>query len=272
MEHLLKISEFSYISGIKRKNLIYYDEIGLLSPERVLENGYRLYARRQLETVSVIEALREVGMPLCDIRSHLDERTPASLIELFTAQRKHMEEKIQRLERIEAMIDTRLGITRRGLEVDLSEFELKFCEEELLFASEEVACPGTEEGIQRAVEEFYIICDKEKIIYGYPFGTMVSKQNLLQGNSQHPSRFFFKMPTVESSRPRLCKPAGLYLKGFDKTSSYGSPRLYSRLFDHMKASGLVVAGNSYEEFLLDEIATKDPNGRILQISVEVGKG
>lgn len=268
MEHLLKISEFSVLSGIKRKNLIFYNEIGLLCPEQVGENGYRFYSHRQLETVTVISALQEVGMPLREIKRHLDERTPDRLIELFTIQRKNVEEKIHRLQRIETMIDTRLGITRRALEINPSRIELLKCAEELLFAGDEITCQNTEE-IEKAIVEFYNICDEEKIIYGYPFGTIISKKHLLEGNSSLPSHFFFKMPKMEGSRQKLSKPAGLYITGFEHAFNQGSPQLYKQLFDYIKEHGLTIVGNSYEEFLLDEIAVKNPDGYLLQVSIHV---
>lgn len=271
MEHLLKISEFSYLSGIKRKNLIYYDQIGLLAPERVMSNGYRFYSHRQLETVSVISALQEAGMPICDIKRHLDERTPAALIALFTAQRKKVEEKIHRLECIEAMIDTRLGITRRGLEIDPSAIELHHCAEEKLFAGEKIVCDGTEEELEKAVEAFYILCDAENITYGYPFGTMVARENLLAGRRHLPSRFFFKILSPHGTRPKLSKPAGLYLTAFERSSRDDSQKIYDRLFDSIKTQKLAIVGDSYEEYLLDEVAVKNPDDYILQISIQVEK-
>lgn len=269
MEHLLKISDFSRLSGIPRKNLIYYHEIGLLPPERVMENGYRLYAHRQLETVSVISALQEVGMPLCEIKRHLDARTPASLLALFSAQRESVEKRIQKLQRIEAMIDTRLGITRSALELDPAKIELRACAEELLFAGDEICCQDRPEELEKAVETFYNLCDAEKITYGYPFGTMIARENLEQENWHFPARYFFKMPLEEGSRPKLSKPAGLYLTGFERGAEAAAQRLYTRLYRHMKQRGLVIKGNSYEEFLLDEIAVKTPEDYLLRISIQV---
>lgn len=271
MEHLLKISEFSLLAGINRKNLIFYDEIGLLSPERVMDNGYRFYSHRQLETVSVIISLQEVGMPLREIKQYLDERTPASLIELFFAQRKNMENKIRRLERSEAMIDTRLGITRRALEIDPTAIELRVCAEEQLFAGDEIHCGGTEAELDNAATEFYTLCDREKITYGYPFGTMILRQNLIAGNWRLPSRFFFKMPAEDGARPMLSKPAGSYLIGYECTSCKESQEVYARLFAFAKKQKLAIVGNSYEEYLLDEITVKNPEDYLLQVSIQVQK-
>lgn len=270
MKQLLKISEFARLSGIKRKNLIYYDEIGLLSPERVMDNGYRFYSYRQLDTVSVISSLQDIGMQLSEIKRYLDERTPAALLGLFAAQRKNVEEKIYRLQQIQTMIDTRLDITHRALAINTAEIELRDCAEELLFAGEEVVGQSEEE-LENALMEFYDCCEYERIIYGYPFGTMISSQNLLTGKWHTPSHFFFKIPMEETKKPRFVKPAGLYLIGFEEAAYEGPEVVYGRMFDYIKVHGLRITGNSYEEYLLDEIAVKNPGKYLLQVSIQVSK-
>lgn len=271
MTKLLKISEFAHLSGITRKNLIYYDEIGLLSPEQVRENGYRYYSYRQLETVSVIGSLQEVGMSLSEIKRHLDERTPESLIELFTIQRKNIEEKIDRLWRIEAMIDTRLGATRRALEADKDFIGVKRCSEELLFAGAEIRCGDTQEELENVAKEFYDFCDQEKVTYGYAVGEIIAKQTLLKGEWHYPMCYFCKVPKNEGTHPLFIKPAGLYLIGFETVSYDGPEKLYEKLFKYIKDNDLTIVGNSYEEFLLDEIAVKNPNGYLVQVSIQVKK-
>jgi DNA-binding transcriptional MerR regulator len=74
----MKISEFAKVTGISRKNLIFYDKIGLLSPAMVDEqNNYRYYTYQQIDTVNVITVLREIGMPLKEIKAYLQERSPS---------------------------------------------------------------------------------------------------------------------------------------------------------------------------------------------------
>ena len=73
--------EFARLCGVKRHTLFHYDEIGIFSPALRGENGYRYYAPAQIEVFHVIAALKELGMPLAEIRSYLDRRSPAALLE-----------------------------------------------------------------------------------------------------------------------------------------------------------------------------------------------
>jgi serine/threonine protein phosphatase PrpC len=67
---LLSIGEFARVSGLSRKALRLYDELGLLPPARVdPDTGYRFYAPAQLEQARLVAWLRQLGMPLAVIRS-----------------------------------------------------------------------------------------------------------------------------------------------------------------------------------------------------------
>ncbi|HUN33351.1 MAG TPA: MerR family transcriptional regulator [Trebonia sp.] len=67
---LLTSGEFAQASGLSRKALRLYDELGLLAPVRVdPQSGYRFYSPAQLEPARLVAWLRRLGMPLAAIRS-----------------------------------------------------------------------------------------------------------------------------------------------------------------------------------------------------------
>ena len=52
------------------KTLRHYHEVGLLEPDRVdPATGYRHYAPEQVPTAQVVRRLRELGMPIADVRA-----------------------------------------------------------------------------------------------------------------------------------------------------------------------------------------------------------
>ena len=64
-----RIGEFSTLSGVSRKTLRFYDEIGLLRPASVdSRTGYRHYRPQQLEELASILALKNLGVSLADVR------------------------------------------------------------------------------------------------------------------------------------------------------------------------------------------------------------
>jgi DNA-binding transcriptional MerR regulator len=61
------IQQVARLSGVTARTLRYYDEIGLLRPDRVGANGYRYYEQEQLLRLQQILLLRELGMDLAAI-------------------------------------------------------------------------------------------------------------------------------------------------------------------------------------------------------------
>ena len=69
----MSISEFARRSRLSPKALRLYDEIGLLLPARVdPATGYRFYEVNQIEPARLIAALRQLGVPLAEIKMILD--------------------------------------------------------------------------------------------------------------------------------------------------------------------------------------------------------
>jgi DNA-binding transcriptional MerR regulator len=66
----LSISEFSRQSRLSPKALRLYDELGLVQPARVdPDSGYRWYEPAQLDRARLVAHLREIGMPLAEVRA-----------------------------------------------------------------------------------------------------------------------------------------------------------------------------------------------------------
>ncbi|HEY1628196.1 MAG TPA: alpha/beta fold hydrolase [Streptosporangiaceae bacterium] len=66
------IGEFARLSRLSPKALRRYDELGLLPPDRVDPwTGYRWYAATQLAQARLVAELRQIGMPLADIKAVL---------------------------------------------------------------------------------------------------------------------------------------------------------------------------------------------------------
>src|SRR4051812_34010643 len=62
------IKEVADLSGVSVRALRFYDEIGLLKPARVGENGYRYYEKVQLLLLQQILFYRELGFELAVIQ------------------------------------------------------------------------------------------------------------------------------------------------------------------------------------------------------------
>ena len=104
MDHL-SIGEFARESGLSAKALRLYDELDLLPPAHVdPANGYRYYARDQLDRAHLVARLRLVGMPLARIRSVLGLPGPAAATELAAYWRQVLADNATRQEIVRSLV------------------------------------------------------------------------------------------------------------------------------------------------------------------------
>lgn len=76
----MSIGDFSGLSGLSPKRLRSYAASGVLSPAAVdPDTAYRYYSGGQLQDARLIDALRQAGVPLAEIKLLLRDRRPARL-------------------------------------------------------------------------------------------------------------------------------------------------------------------------------------------------
>jgi DNA-binding transcriptional MerR regulator len=67
---MLKIGDFSRLSRVSVRMLRYYDEAGLVKPERIDEfTGYRYYSESQLPAMWKINTLKDMGFGVAAIHA-----------------------------------------------------------------------------------------------------------------------------------------------------------------------------------------------------------
>jgi DNA-binding transcriptional MerR regulator len=100
-DELLAIGRFARLTGLSVGALRHYDELDLLRPaETDAFTGYRRYRRSQLEAGRVIARLRELEVPLDEIRAILATDDPAEHRRLVAAHRSRVEARAFQLQRV----------------------------------------------------------------------------------------------------------------------------------------------------------------------------
>ncbi len=98
---LLPIGRFARLSGLSIGALRHYDELGLLQPAAVdPETGYRRYAPVQLADARAIARLRDLEVPLDEIRELLGADDAAGRRRRLATHRTRVEARVNRLVRI----------------------------------------------------------------------------------------------------------------------------------------------------------------------------
>jgi DNA-binding transcriptional MerR regulator len=109
---MLSISEFARAGNVTIRALRFYDELGLLSPAHVVpENGYRRYSPAQFAELNEIQAFKDMGFSLQEIRELPQRRlAPQELRAILEERREVLRKRVRddagRLERIEARLNS----------------------------------------------------------------------------------------------------------------------------------------------------------------------
>lgn len=85
IQNYFTTGELSQLCKIPRKTLLYYDKLGLITPELVDENGYRYYKRSQLFLLQLILTLRRLDVPIARIKDYLANRSLQNYRKLFNS-------------------------------------------------------------------------------------------------------------------------------------------------------------------------------------------
>ena len=82
MKKFFKIGEISKLYGIGVDSIRYYEEIGIIKPQRS-KTGYRYYSIHDIWRLNVIRDLPSIGFTMEQIRKYLDQHTFSSSLSML---------------------------------------------------------------------------------------------------------------------------------------------------------------------------------------------
>lgn len=109
----LMVGEVAELAHVSIRTLHHYHEIGLLSPARRTDAGYRLYGPAELERLHQVLLFRELGLSLADIVAVLDEPPPERARALLT-HRRWLEHRRRRTNAVLRAVDRAIEVLEKG--------------------------------------------------------------------------------------------------------------------------------------------------------------
>lgn len=259
----LTTGAFARLCGTTKHTLFHYDQLGIFSPAVKGENGYRYYTLPQVEVFYVISTLKELDMPLTDIKAYLDRRSPEELVALLEAESAQLEEKIRRLKQMQSLIRRKADLTRAAMAADRTGISLTDQPEMLLVATSR----RTGESVSMAFVSHMQFREARHIISPYPVGALLPLDAARMGDAEGYSAFYTRVDRPPRGTVPTVRPAGQYLTachtgGYDTTA-----RTYRRMLDWAGARGITLTGPFYEDTLLDELSVDGYDNYVLQMSI-----
>ena len=99
---MFTVKQLSKLAGVTPRTLHHYDEIGLLKPSRVGDNGYRYYGEESVLRLQQILFYRELDIPLEEIKKIMGRRD----FDVLGALQTHKDALKKQVTRLNRLIDT----------------------------------------------------------------------------------------------------------------------------------------------------------------------
>jgi DNA-binding transcriptional MerR regulator len=123
------VKQLSTLAGVTPRTLHYYDQIGLLKPTRIAENGYRYYGDESLLRLQQILFYRELDMPLEDIKRIMG-RHDFDVLGALHSHRDALKKQVARLNRLLQTVDNTIDHLKGNKKMSKKQFFEAFSDEQ----------------------------------------------------------------------------------------------------------------------------------------------
>lgn len=264
--------EFARICGIEKHVLFYYDEIDLLKPAFINENGYRYYSSYQYDTFTVISLLKNLGMPLQEIKLYLQQRSPSLFLSLLEEKSRDIRSEIARLEKTYQYVSSMRQQTADAVNSEKDRIEIVFRPETQILCSRSPENDPLDFGMY--AREYTEFCDENNLSKEHHIGTILK----LGPDSSFDPSHFAALYTVYFIRENMAKKGksalitmrkGPYLTVYHQGDYPSLSSVYREIFRFIGKNRLKPGRFIYEEYILSDVAVQSPKEYVTRIFMEI---
>ena len=275
MKTLFKIGEIAELFHLNVKTLRYYDEIDLVKPEMIdHETGYRYYSTDQFEQLNTIRYLRELDVPLTEIRQFLNDRNTERIEEILRVQIRQAEEKKQKLDAIQKKLNDRLHQIKDAQKGKKDRPEIKRFPARTALLLKNSMRP--ESDLEYPIRLLARNVPTAVVFLG-KVGLSIDRENLAEGRFDGYDSLFLILDREENvselheSVSTVSFRGGSYAHILFQGPHRDAACKYRVLTDHIRAEGYEICGNSLEITLIDSGLTTDESQYVTEIQIPVKK-
>lgn len=280
--------EFAKMHVFSKQTLIYYDRIGLLSPDMVdPSNGYRYYSSGQLEELDMIYILREAGLSLEEMKEFLRNRSLDRALALFREKSTELEKKIGEQKKVLERLKDMAGQLEKVSEVlnegslfsgegGRKEIRVTYEEQKKAYLFEEkISPPFSMLDVDLAIKDLYQKAREKKVEFSYSPVTCVSPEHIASEKYTLLTEAATRISRKEYLRLKKAGEnvsvidEGLYAVFYHRGPYRTAGRSYSDAVARMLKDGWVPDSRSYEESVIDYLSASDEKDYITRIMIKV---
>lgn len=131
---MITVNEIAKLTGISKRTIRYYDQIGLLTPAEINESGYRLYDNESLKTLRQILFFKELDFSLKDIKSILNSKNFNEKVAL----ERHKKLLLLKIDNLNNIVNIINKILKGENNMEFNEFDMSDIQKAQIKYSDEV--------------------------------------------------------------------------------------------------------------------------------------
>lgn len=253
-ERYLTTGEFARLTGVTKHTLFHYDAIGLLCPEVKLDNGYRYYTFSQLDIFEIIFSLKELNMPLQEIKAYVDGRTPESLLKLFERENLIIEERMQKLRQMQRWMKEKADCIQSGISAPPEDIRVRHEEKRYMVLSGIES--SDEMGWSIEIRKFLDYCEEHGIRSPYGISFRQNLADIMEGTYDSYRTLYQLLSAKPKKVAYEVRPEGDYVTAYHKGRWQDIGMAYRRLVRYAQDNRIELSEHFYEDYLLDGLTVQ----------------
>ncbi|UDW07917.1 MerR family transcriptional regulator [Bacillus cereus] len=267
------IGEMAKMHNITESTLRYYDEKGIFHPSIVdPQTNYRYYTIDQFSLLDTIKFLRQLNIPLKEIKKYIDERNPAYALNLLEKQQEMMLKKQREIEYALAKMEHRIHLIKEATKAKAEQMVIKEIPQRKITAI--AVAPNTTDDMF----EYYIhslqknMRQMDDSLFSGDIGVTVAKKGLMQNEFQAYSSVFILldyMPFEVQSSDEIKE--GMFACVYHHGPYEETDETYKKLMKYIDQERYEISGDAIEIALIDWSVTEDPEEQVTEIQIPIMK-
>lgn len=261
--------EFAKLHHINKRTLHYYDDIGLFSPQRKGDNGYRYYTYRQSMELEHILALRELDLSIEEIIKYMQNPNPTDFNRIAESRIIKIDRDIIRLKQLKSILQRNMEML--SLCQSVQDGKIEIVEQKghqyllmtpltLNFETEESWTDQTESIMEHLTRAWELSSYKKSC------GSYLSIEKIYRGRFQEYDGIFTEAGTKATGLYRKSK--GRYLRGYSTGDWDKIPDLYEKMIKYARQNQLALDAYAFESGL-NEFAIREEQDYMAQIEIRI---
>lgn len=269
MKELFTIGEMGELFQINIRTLRYYDETGLLKPEKVNEQtGYRYYSTKQFERLNAIKYLRTLDMPLEKIKQFFENKDARVMKQILEEQLEKTRQQLQNIQNMERKLNVRLSQLNQALNAPLGQIQERRIKERPVAFLRKTIRQG--EDLEYPIRELERMNHLQPVMFLGKVGVSIGKEDLEKREYGRFSGVFVFLEQEDNYQgEHRFLPGGDYLSVLYSGTHQDSAEYYDRLLEYRKDHGYRLLGDSIEITWIDSGFTDDVSQYVTELQIPI---